>query len=112
MGQVSSSAVVGFDVERGRLATTFNGAFQTIGSALTVNPFIIIFDNQTDVSVPVSVDGVNIWKTFAPSQALVLDLRANHGIAQNYTIGIGTQFTTNASVGTTGSMFISVNYGA
>lgn len=112
MANSSSSMVVGFDTERGRLATTFNGSFQTIGSALSVNPYIIIFDNQSDVPVPISVDGVNIWKTFAPYQSLVLDLRANHGIAQNYTIAVGTQFTTNASVGTTGSMLISINFGA
>lgn len=112
MSRISSSMVVGFDTERSRASTTFDGSFLAIGSALTVNPFIIIFDNQSDVDVPISVDGVNIWKTFAPYQSLVLDLRANHGIAENYTMAIGTQFTTNASVGTTGSMRISVNFGA
>lgn len=112
MSNSSSSMIVGFDTERSRASTTFNGTFLTIGSTLTANPFIIIFDNQTDVAVPISIDGVNIWKTFAPAQALVLDLRANHGIAQNYTIAVGTQFTTNASVGTTGSFRISINFGA
>lgn len=106
----NSSIRVGFDTERARAATTFNGTFLNIGSALTVNPVIMIFDNQTDVEVPVSVDGVNIWKTFSAGEAFVWDLRANNGIAANYTVDIGTQFSTNAAVGTSGSFRISVNY--
>lgn len=104
------SARVGFDVERARAATTFNGTFQFIGSALTQNPCVIVFDNQTDVEVPLSVDGVNIWKTFSPGEAFVLDLRANHGIASNYSIDLGTRFSTNAAVGTSGSFRISINF--
>ena len=99
---------VGFDAERSLAGTSFNGTFQNIGTPLDNNPVVIIFDNQTDVEVPLSVDGVNIWKTFSASEAFVLDLRANHGIAANYTIDIGTEFSTNAAVGTTGSFRISV----
>ena len=106
----NNSQRVGFDTERALAATSFNSAFQFIGSALTETPVILIFDNQTDVSVPISVDGVNIWKTFAAGEALLLDLRSNHGIASNYTIDIGTRFSTNAAVGTTGSFRISSNY--
>lgn len=101
---------MGWDTERSRASTTFNGTFLNIGTPLTVNPVTIIFDNQSDVSVPVSVDGVNIWKTFSAGQALVLDCRANHGIAATWEPDIGTQFSTNAAVGTTGSMRISINY--
>ncbi len=71
---------------------------------------VIVFDNQSDVAVPISVDGVNIWKTFSAGEAFVLDLRANHGIASNYTIDLGTQFSTNAAVGTTGGFRISIVY--
>lgn len=101
---------VGFDVERSRAATTFNGTYLTIGSSLNVNPAVIVFDNQTDVEVPISVDAVNVWKTFSPGEAFVLDLRANNGIAANYSMDIGTQFYTNAAVGTTGSFRISIIY--
>lgn len=100
----------GWDTERSRASTTFNGTFLTIGSVLQFNPVIIIFDNQTDVAVPISVDGTNIWKTFSAGQSLVMDCRANHGIATNWTPDLGLQFSTNASVGTSGSFRISINY--
>lgn len=101
---------VGFETERSLAGTSFNSTFQNIGTALTTNPMVIIFDNQTDVAVPLSIDGVNVWKTFSVGEAFVLDLRANNGIAANYTMDIGTQFSTNAAVGTTGSFRISLIY--
>jgi len=105
-----SSIYVGFDTERSRLATTFNGAYQNIGIALTKNPAIIIFDNQSDVSVPISVDNTNTWMTLEAGQSFVLDLRANHGTAATFSMAINTQFSTNASVGTSGSIRISNVY--
>lgn len=99
---------VGFDTER-ILAAPFTGVSQTIGTALTVNPVIIVFDNQSTVSVAISVDGVNTWKTFVTGEAMLLDLRSNHGIAPNYTIDIGTQFSGIGSAGT-GQFSISVIY--
>jgi hypothetical protein len=108
MSNVSSR--VGFDVERSLSAVSFDGTYQYIGSSLTENPIIIVFDNQTDVAVPLSVDGANTWKTFSSGEALVLDLRANNGIAATYTMEIGTRFSTNASVGTSGNFRISITY--
>ena len=90
------------DPERSRAATTFNGSYQNIGTALTAVPIMIIFDNQTDVAVPLSVTGNSTWKTFSAGQALILDCRANSGIASGFGIDKGTQFSTNASVGTSG----------
>jgi len=106
----NNSQRVGWDIERSIAATSLSGAFQFIGSAFDENPVVLVFDNQTDVSVAISVDGVNIWKTFSAGEAFVLDLRSNHGIAANYTIDIGTRFSTNSTVGTTGSFRISSIY--
>lgn len=105
----NNSQRVGWDTERSRASTTFNGTSLNIGTALTVNPVIIIFDNQTDVEVPLLVDGV-LWHTFSVGEAIIEDLRANHGIASNWVIDVGTQFSTNAAVGTTGSFRISIQY--
>ena len=105
----NNSQRLGWDTERSLAATSFNGSQQNIGTPLTENPVIIVYDNQTDVSVPLYADGV-LWKTFEAGEAIVGDMRANHGIASNYTIDLGTQFTTNASVGTTGSFRISIQY--
>lgn len=100
---------VGFDVERSLAGTSFNGTSQVIGAALGFNPAVIVFDNQTDVSVPLLANTV-LWKTFSAGEAFVLDLRANNGIASDYTIDLGTQFSTNATVGTSGSFRISIVY--
>jgi hypothetical protein len=105
----NNSIRVGWDSERSLAATSFDGTTQNIGTDLDFVPVIIIYDNQTDVEVPLYADGV-LWKTFSAGEAIIQDLRANHGIASNYAIEMGTQFSTNASVGTTGSFRISIQY--
>jgi hypothetical protein len=73
-----------FDVER---TGTPGGAFAALGSALDKVPVVLIFDNSSNAAVQVSIDGINTWKTFAASEALVLDLTANQiGVSK------GTQF--------------------
>jgi hypothetical protein len=100
---------LGWDEERSLDAMNFSGANEPIGTPLSVNPVIIVYDNQTDVEVPLLVDGV-LWKTFSAGEAILEDLRANSGIAANYTIDLGTQFSTNAAVGTTGFFRISIQF--
>ena len=106
MSNISQRA--GFDTERSR-AGAFSGSFQTLGSPLTHTPVIMILDNQSTVSIEVSVDGTNTWKTFSAGEALVLDLRAAHGIASNFTIDAGTQFYVRGTGGT-GSFRLSILY--
>ena len=110
MSDSNISQRAAFDTERSLAATSLSGAMQAIGTALTVYPVVIVFDNQTDVAVAISVDGINIWKTFSAGAAFVLDLRANHGIAANFVVDKGTLFQTNSTVGTTGSFRISIIY--
>ena len=77
------------------------GSFTLIGTLL-YNPVIIIFDNQsTTASVAISTDGgTTTWRTFPAGEALILDLRAAHGLAPNYTFAIGTSFYGNGAAGT------------
>lgn len=100
-------ARVGFDAERS-VAGPFTGVAQNLGTPLTYPAIIATFDNQSDTSVAVGVNGVT-WKTFAAGEAMVLDLRANHGNAPTYAIDAHTQFTVTASAGT-GAFFLSINY--
>jgi hypothetical protein len=82
------------------LAATMTGSAVTIGSLLH-NPVQIIFDNQGTSSVAISTDaGVTTWRTFPGEEALVLDMRGNHGIADNFTFPIGTTFTGTGAGGT------------
>lgn len=91
------------------LSATTTGSIQFLGQ-LTQSPVQLILDNQnTTNSVQLYVNGTapaNLWHTFAPSEAIVLDMRANHGIAPNFTADSGTSFYIN---GTSGSFF-SISY--
>jgi len=96
------------DIERSR-AGAFSGSFQTLGSVFSHNPVIMILDNQSTVSVEVSFDGTNTWKTFSAGEALVLDFRANHGMASNFTLPINTQVYVKGTAGI-GSFRLSMFY--
>jgi hypothetical protein len=66
---------------------------------LLYNPTIIIFDNQSDAAVVLDWNLVQ-FKTFTAGEAMILDLRAAHGLAANYTFSIGdTFFATGAGTG-------------
>ena len=88
---------------------TGTGSFLPFSAALTSNPAIIIFDNQSNVSVVISDDGVNPGKTFTAGEGLVLDLRANAPYIKELTWRIGTQFFANSAAGV-GAFKISIVY--
>ena len=79
------------------LIATMTGVNTLIG-VLTQSPVIIIFNNLSTVTVNISI-GLTSWMTFAPGQALVLDMRANHGNAPNYTFPMGTAIYGNGASG-------------
>ncbi len=88
------------------LIQAMTGSNVLIGT-LTESPVIIIFDNQSTSSVVISIDLVS-WKTFTAGEALVLDMRGNHGIASNFTFDAGTSFFGNGAA--TGSFSIAYVY--
>lgn len=81
------------------LAASMTGSFALIGT-LIHEPVQIIFDNQGTSSVAISTDGSTTWRTFPAGEALVLDMRGNHGIAANFTFSVGTNFYGNGASGT------------
>lgn len=89
--------------------STINGATYTIIGTLTENPVQIIFDNQSDTAVELSNDNANTWHTFPEGEALVLDMRGNHGIADNYTFRKNMSFYAKGTAGT-GNFSISYTY--
>lgn len=88
------------------LIEAMTGSNVLIGT-LTESPAIIIFDNQSTSSTVLSINTVS-WKTFTAGEALVLDLRGNHGIAANFTFDVGTSFFGNGPA--TGDFSISYVY--
>lgn len=94
---INISSVADFGTE---LSAVMTGSPVFIGTLLHP-PVIIIFDNQGTVNVTISkTSGGAVWRTFTPGEALVLDLRANHGNAPNYTFSQGTSFWGNGASGT------------
>jgi len=82
------------------LAVAMTGVFILIG-VLLYNPVIIIFDNQGTAPVEISTDGgLTTWRTFPAGEAIVLDLRAAHALAPNFTFPQGTAFSGNGASGT------------
>lgn len=90
------------------LITTLTGGYDLIGT-LDFNPVQIIFDNQSTVSVEISNNGTSTWKTFPAGEALVLDMRANHGIADNFTFRAGMKLYAKGAAGAN-SFSISYTY--
>jgi hypothetical protein len=93
------------DTERS-VTGPFTGVAQNLGGVLTENPIIVILDNQSTVSAQLYMNGV-LFKTFAASEALVLDMRGNNGIASTYTFPLNAQFSVIATGGT-GSFYMSI----
>jgi len=82
------------------LTAVMTGSVVTIGTLL-FKPVQIIFDNQGTAAVAISTDGgTTTWRTFPGGEALVLDMRGNHGIAENFTFPVGTVFSGNGASGT------------
>lgn len=84
------------------LSAVMTGSTVLIGT-LPVSPVILIFDNQGTNSVSIYVNGTTsayLWRTFPGGEALVLDLRGNHGAAPNFTFSVNTTFYGNGSSGT------------
>lgn len=93
---INLSQRAGFPAE---LIETMTGSWVLIGT-LSFSPTIIIFDNQGSEAIEISIDGgTTTWKTFPAGEALVLDLRGNHGVAPNYTFDVGTSFYGNGASG-------------
>ena len=94
---VNISSVAQFGTE---LAASMTGSWVKIGT-ITVNPVHLIFDNQGTVAVAISVDGgTTTWRTFPAGEAIMLDMRANHGLAPNFTTSAGITFFGNGASGT------------
>ncbi len=96
---INNSQVCLFGTE---LSATMSGSAVLIGT-LTVNPVHLVFDNQGTASVAIYINGTaasNLWRTFTGGEAIILDMRANSGVAPNFTPQAGTTFYGNGASGT------------
>jgi len=83
------------------MKATMTGSPVTIGT-LEFNPAIMYFDNLGDAEVEITVVdslGSKVWKTFAPQEAVSIDLRCQQGKASNFTPDLGTTFIGDGASG-------------
>jgi hypothetical protein len=98
-----------FDTELSLSGTLLTGSPVLIGT-LTNDPIMIMFKNQTSVSVFLSDNpGSTKGTTMAVNEEIILDCRANSGKATNMAFPIGTSFFATGVAGT-GAFKISVIY--
>lgn len=101
---------IGFGTELTYDSSGGDGTFQAFSAALSFPAAIIIFDNQSDQDVSISVDGTNTWRTFEAGDALVLDCTTNKtDQANDLKVSEGTLFYASSAAGT-GNFTISYNY--
>ena len=103
---VNIRQTLNFPTEISINSAALTGGYDLLGS-LTENPIHIIFDNQSDTAIGISFDASTIWHTFPAGEAIILDLRANHGIAPNLTMRKNTSFY---AIGTAGTGIFSISY--
>lgn len=82
------------------LPAVMNGSWVAF-DPLPHNTSHVVFDNQGTVPIAISTDGgTTTWRTFPAGEAIVFDLRAAHGIANDYTFRKGMVFYGNGASGT------------
>ena len=97
------------------LIAAMTGSSVLVG-ILLYNPITIIFDNQSTSTVTLQTymivngsEALTTWHTFPAGEAIVLDLRENHGIAVNGTFPIGMPFFATG-INASGNFSISYTY--
>lgn len=91
-------------------SATGTGSFLPFSAALTQNPAMIIFDNQSNVAITISDDGTTSGKTFSAGECLVLDMRTNRAVnASDLSWPLNTLFYASSAAGV-GNFYISVVY--
>lgn len=89
-----------------------DGTYKPFSGTLTQNPALVIFDNQSTVTVTISDDGATDGKTFVTGEAMILDLRTNKlEPPGELTFPVGTQFYAKSVAGS-GSFLISMIFAA
>lgn len=97
-----------FDTEMS-VAAPFTSSAQLLG-ILANEPVLILFKNQSNVSVFLADnDGSTNGTTMVAGEEIIMDLRANHGIARNMGFPIGTPFFVTGTGGT-GFFKVSILY--
>lgn len=105
-----------FDTMRSIAFGSISGTYAAIGSALTVEPRILVITNNTDADMIISDDNtVSAGKFILPTKtALTLDLTANMNPENDDTFLMGkggSVYVKQVSAPSSGSVYLSIVYG-
>ncbi len=108
MGNLTSR--ITWEPIRSRAATTFDGTYQTLGTALAHPSFICKLVNNSDQDLLISIDGTTAVDV-APAGSFWLydETRYVTGVGQSPALPKGTQIYVNGSVGT-GTVYLVSQY--
>ena len=89
-----------------RDSSTFDNTYQVLGSGIGSPGLVIKITNNSTVDVDVSTNGTTDHD-FVPAGSFTLyDLRANHGIADDFAFSRGTQFYVKGAVAGAGNVYL------
>ena len=104
------SQVAGWADELSIDISTLAAGYNLIGT-LDFPPVHLIIDNQGDVPVEFSTNGTSTKKTFAAGQAIIFDMSANMGAANDFTFFKGLKlYVKDASGAGTGDFYVTYTY--
>jgi len=92
-------------------ASTFSGAYVTLGTPFVHSIRIMKLTNNANVDVTVSWDGINDHEYLPAGSFLLLDVATNKEASVTFEIAQNTQLSVKGSAGT-GSVYLSAYYGA
>lgn len=100
-----------FEPQRSLAFGGISAVYAKVGTPFA-NPIkILVLQNQTNVAVTFSLDGINDTITLASNSSIILEVAANRTTKNSFFIGQGTQVWVNGTAATSGSVFISAFYG-
>ncbi len=101
------------ETERTLAFGSISGTYAAVGTPLAHPSLLLILQNQTDVAVSFSWDGVNSAITLQAGVAFTFDEAANKGLGGVLWTSAGTQiYAKTAGSPASGALYISTFYGA
>lgn len=108
----SSAAIVySPETERTLAFGSITGAYTAVGTPLVNAAIQLVLQNQTDVAVSFSFDGISSAITLASMSVFTTDIQANRGTSETMMAHAGTQFyVRTAGAPSLGAVYISSFY--
>ena len=97
-----------FQARRDRDSSTFDNSYQTLGIALTDPSVLVLIQNNSNVDVDLSTDGVTDHSFVAKSSFVLFDLRANRGHSYDLAFAKEVQFYIKGAAAGSGDVMLTV----